>query len=97
MATPDLIGDYAIAEIKVSTKPLDQILSRYRDQLQWQLKVLNCERLLFIVEQRSSQTIEARWINADAARQDQLEVAAYELLAELEESLPTLFGRPFAL
>lgn len=97
MATPDLIGDYAIAEIKVSTKPLDQILSRYRDQLQWQLKVLNCERLLFIVEHRTTQTIEAKWINADAERQEQLESAAYELLAELEESLPTLFGRPFAL
>lgn len=97
MATPDLIGDYAIAEIKVSTKPLDQILSRYRDQLQWQLKVLSCERLLFIVEQRTTQTTEAKWIYADAERQEQLEGAAYELLAELEESLPHLFGQPFAL
>lgn len=97
MATPDLIGDYAIAEVKVSTKPLDQILSRYRDQLQWQLKVLNCERLLFIVEQRTTQTTEAKWINADAERQEQLGSAAYELLAELEESLPTLFGRPFVV
>lgn len=92
LATPDLIGNYAIAEIKVSTKPLEQIISRYRDQLQWQLKVLNCERLLFVVEQRNIESIEAKWIYADAERQSQLENAAFELLEELAEELPDIFN-----
>ncbi len=92
MATPDLIGNYAIAEIKVASKPLDQILSRYGDQLQWQLKVLNCERVLFVVEQRHTQSIEAKWVYANARRQSQLENAAHELLAELQVELPEIFG-----
>lgn len=91
LATPDLIGNYALAEIKVSTKPLEQIRSRYRDQLQWQLKVLNCERLLFVVEQRSTKSIEAKWIYADAQRQAQLTEAAYELIEELSAELPEIF------
>lgn len=92
MATPDLIGNYALAEIKVASKPLDQILSRYGDQLQWQLKVLSCERVLFVVEQRHTQSIEAKWVYANARRQSQLENAAYELLAELQVELPEIFG-----
>lgn len=83
LATPDMIGQFAIAEIKVSTKPLEETLSKYRDQLQWQLFVMDCPQLLFVVENRHSRQIETSWIPADEIRQSQLFEAALEILDEI--------------
>ena len=54
-------------------------------------KVLNCERLLFVVEQRNVESIEAKWVYADAERQAQLTEAAYELIEDLSQELPEIF------
>jgi len=82
LATPDLVGKNTICEIKVGSAPLRQLESRYRDQLQWQMHVMDCEKVLFVVEQRLSQDLETKWIYRDQQRIDQLIEAAEGLLAE---------------
>ena len=84
LATPDLIGKYAIGEIKVSTKPLSACLTRYRDQLQWQLHVLMADQVLFVVENRFSQERELTWVERDEERIGLLAEAADSLLEELQ-------------
>lgn len=84
LATPDLVGKFTIGEIKVSTKPLRELMSRYRDQLQWQMNVMQVERMLFIVENRHTQEIEHDWIDADTTRIWELTSAAEEFLLELQ-------------
>jgi len=83
LATPDLVGKKTICEIKVGSKPLRQLYSRYRDQLQWQMHVLDCEFVLFVVEQRADQSLETRWVERDQERIDRLVEAAQELLEEM--------------
>lgn len=85
LATPDLVGKYTIGEIKVSTKPLRETLSKYRDQLQWQMNVMQVNRMLFIVENRHTQEIEHDWIEADEKRISELTYAAEEFLTELQD------------
>jgi hypothetical protein len=85
LATPDLIGARNIAEIKVSTKPLSQLISRYRDQLQWQMHVLGCDSVLFVVEQRIGQVIQFDWIERDNERISLLIEAANYLLDRFDE------------
>lgn len=87
MATPDLIGEYAIGEIKVSSKPLKQTYAKYRDQVQWQIHVLGAEELLFIVENRYTQEKEWQWIKPDHERISKLEEAAEEFIEMLDEGL----------
>lgn len=82
LATPDLVGKNTICEIKVGSAPLRQLESRYRDQLQWQMHVMDCEKVLFVVEQRLSQELETKWIYRDRQRISQLIEAAEGLLAE---------------
>jgi len=85
LATPDLIGARNIAEIKVSTKPLSQLISRYRDQLQWQMHVLGCDSVLFVVEQRIGQGIEFDWVERDNERISFLIEAANYLLERFDD------------
>jgi hypothetical protein len=80
LATPDLVGVDEICEIKVGSKALHQLESRYRDQMQWQMHVLGVERALFVVEQRVSRELETKWIARDQERITQLVSAANELL-----------------
>jgi hypothetical protein len=55
LATPDGIGELdaglALAEIKTSGKPLDEIPANYMRQIHWQQYVLGAERTLFVWEQ----------------------------------------------
>lgn len=83
LATPDLVGVHSIAEIKVASKPLMQMIARYQDQLQWQLHVLDCDRVLFVVEQRATQEIETKWIERDEDRIAILIEAANYLLGKM--------------
>lgn len=83
LATPDLVGKDTICEIKVGSAPLRQLESRYRDQLQWQMHVMDCDKVLFVVEQRHSQEMETKWVYRDQKRINQLIEAAEALLAEL--------------
>jgi hypothetical protein len=82
-ATPDMIGPRSLAEIKTSTKPLRQTLSRYFDQLQWQMHVTQYESVLFVVEQRHTQEIEYDLVHRDDSRILLLVEAANELLEAL--------------
>jgi predicted phage-related endonuclease len=79
-ATPDMVGPNHIAEIKTSTKPLRQTLSRYYDQLQWQMHVTNYQSVLFVVENRNTQEIEHELVERDIDRIKLLVDAANELL-----------------
>ncbi|WP_456510294.1 YqaJ viral recombinase family protein [Arthrobacter sp. TE12231] len=85
LATPDGIGAGVVAEIKTSTRPLDQALGTYRDQLQWQLYVTQSERLLFVVENRDTLQREARWIERDDYRILILAAHADAFIQELDE------------
>lgn len=85
LATPDGIGAGVVAEIKTSTKPLDQALGTYRDQLQWQLHVTGSERLLFVVENRHTLRKETRWIDRDEYRIFILAQHADAFILEMDE------------
>lgn len=85
LATPDGIGAGIVAEIKTSTRPLDQTLGSYRDQLQWQLHVTKSERLLFVVENRDSFQRETRWIERDEYRIFILAQHADAFILEMDE------------
>lgn len=84
VATPDLVGNDAVGEIKVSTKPLAKIRNRYLDQMQWQMHVTGLERALFIVENRFTQHLETQWIKRDQRRIDDLEKVASDFLEMLD-------------
>ncbi|MBT2519779.1 YqaJ viral recombinase family protein [Arthrobacter sp. ISL-28] len=94
LATPDGIGPGVIAEIKTSTKPLDQALGTYRDQLQWQLHVTRSERVLFIVENRHTFRKETRWVERDEYRIFILAQHADAFMLEMDERQAT--ARPTA-
>jgi len=82
-ATPDMIGPRSLAEIKTSTKPLKQTLSRYFDQLQWQMHVTDYDSVLFVVEHRTTQEIDYTIVHRDDSRILLLVEAANDLLDEL--------------
>ena len=82
-ATPDMVGPRSLAEIKTSTKPIRQTLSRYFDQLQWQMYVTEYESVLFVVESRNTQEIEYEIVYRDSDRIDLLVEAANELLEHI--------------
>lgn len=79
-ATPDMVGPRSLAEIKTSTKPIRQTLTRYYDQLQWQMHVTHYDSVLFVVENRSTQEIEHELVERDVERIKLLVDAANELL-----------------
>ncbi|WP_022916182.1 YqaJ viral recombinase family protein [Ruania albidiflava] len=84
LATPDGIGEHSIAEIKTSVADLDSAARTYADQLQWQLHVTGCERVLFVVEHRHTLRRDFRWIVRDEARIALLAEHADAFLAELD-------------
>lgn len=89
LATPDGIGAGVVAEIKTSTKPLDQALGVYRDQLQWQLHVTGSKRLLFVVENRHTLRKETRWVDRDEYRIFILAQHADAFMLEMDERRAT--------
>lgn len=84
LATPDGIGEHSIAEIKTSVEDLDSAARRYADQLQWQLHVTGCERVLFVVEHRHTMRRDFRWVGRDETRIALLVEHANAFLAELD-------------
>lgn len=88
LATPDGIGRDGISEIKVSKFPLDQLLSKYYDQVQWQLHVTGATRSLFAVQDRESGRITTRWIEPDTARILRLVEVANFAISKIAESRP---------
>lgn len=84
LATPDGIGEHSIAEIKTSVADLDSAARRYADQLQWQLHVTGCERVLFVVEHRHTMRRDFRWVGRDETRIALLVEHANAFLAELD-------------
>lgn len=85
LATPDGIGEDAVAEIKTSVHPLRSAVRRYRDQLQWQLHVTGADRSLFVVENRHTLDREVCWVERDEARIGVLVEHADRFLTELHE------------
>lgn len=84
LATPDMIGiDFAI-EIKVSSQPLDAIVKKYSDQVQWQIHVMGVSQGLIVLEDRHSQEISSLWIERDDARISALVEAADDFLEKLD-------------
>ncbi len=84
VATPDLIGEGVVGEIKVSTKPLASALKIYRDQLQWQMHVTGARAALFVVENRYDEGREYLWVIRDQNRIDLLVSSADDLLSALD-------------
>lgn len=84
LATPDGIGEHSIAEIKTSVADLDSAARTYADQLQWQLHVTGCERVLFVVEHRHTMRRDFRWVGRDETRIALLVEHANAFLAELD-------------
>ena len=87
MTTPDLVGDFSVCEIKVSSADLKTNLQRYRDQIQWHMMVLDAPVCLFVVENRYDQSKSCEWVNVDQKRVDALTRAAEEWLEEYAEWL----------
>lgn len=97
LATPDGIGAGVIAEIKTSSRPLDQTLGTYRDQLQWQLHVTRSERLLFVVENRFTFRRETCWVERDDYRILILAAHADAFILDLDNgraTIQTTIGTP---
>lgn len=85
VATPDLIGDKAVGEIKVSTKSLREIRNKYSDQMQWQMHVTGLDRALFIVENRYDRRLETEWVHRDQFRINALTKVAASFLDDLDK------------
>ena len=85
MSTPDMVGDFAVCEIKVSSADLKTNVQRYRDQIQWHMMVLDAPRCLFVVENRYDQSKSYEWVDVDNKRADSLRGAAEEWLEEFAE------------
>ena len=64
----NLIGNGVVGEIKVSTKPMKQIYTKYKDQMQWQMHVTGANKALFIVQNRHNNFNEAMWVPRDIER-----------------------------
>lgn len=84
LATPDGIGPSGLAEIKTSVDPLKLVIRRCRDQMQWQMHVMECDRVLLVVENRYTFTREVSWVKRDQVRIDALVIEADFLLEELD-------------
>lgn len=93
VATPDMVGNGVLCEIKVLSKSLKSARSQYFDQMQWQMHVLGAERVLFAVENRFTEEIELEWIERDDDRINALVSAADQFLEALdrEGGQPKLF------
>jgi hypothetical protein len=87
MTTPDMVGDFGVCEIKVSSADLKTNLRRYRDQIQWHMMVLGAPACLFVVENRYDQSKEFTWVDADNRRISALSAAAEEWLDDFAEWL----------
>lgn len=90
LATPDGLGDggRVLAEIKTTTKSLEQVPRTYLRQIWWQQHVLGAERTLFVWEQHDHFVpIGAprwQWIERDDAEIARLVRLAGEVLARLQ-------------
>lgn len=84
LATPDMIGIDFVVEIKVSSQPLEVILSRHSDQVQWQMHVMGVGRALVVLEDRYSKEISSAWVERDDLRIQALADAADEFLEKLD-------------
>lgn len=87
MSTPDMVGDFAVCEIKVSSSDIKTNLQRYRDQIQWHMLVLEAPVCLFVVENRYDRSKSYEWVDANEARMGALAQAAAEWLEEFDEWL----------
>lgn len=87
VATPDLIGNGVVGEIKVSTKSMKQIYTKYKDQMQWQMHVTGANKALFIVQNRHTNFNEAMWVPRDIERIARLNQIADYFLSKLESEL----------
>ncbi len=86
LATPDMLGDNYIVEIKVSSQPLSATLKKYEDQVQWQMHVMGVPRALLVVENRYSEAIESLWLERDDRRIESLALAADYFLKKLDSA-----------
>jgi hypothetical protein len=84
LATPDMIGIDFVVEIKVSSQPLEVILSKHSDQVQWQMHVMGVERALVVLEDRYSKEISSEWVERDGLRIQALADAADEFVEKLD-------------
>lgn len=84
LSTPDLVGDFAVCEIKVSSADLETNLQRYQDQIQWHMMVLCAPVCLFVVENRYDQSKAFEWVKADDHRISNLRDAAEQWLDEFD-------------
>lgn len=87
MSTPDMVGDFAVCEIKVSSRDLKTNLQRYRDQIQWHMLVLDAPVCLFVVENRYDRSMSFEWVEANEVRIAALVEAAEEWLEEFAKWL----------
>lgn len=93
MATPDglSLGDHSfIAEIKTSSKPLDNIPMNYKRQVQFQLFVTGAEKCLFAYEQRlegpegfvPGMDVHTQWVERDEEMIKELVLTAQKVQLE---------------
>lgn len=85
IATPDMVADGILCEIKVTTKDAEALRGKYRDQFQWQMHVTRSLRVLLVTEHRTTRKIEWAWIERDQRRIEMLVRAADEFIAELDK------------
>lgn len=84
LATPDMIGDDYVIEIKVSSQPFDAVVKKYADQVQWQMHVMGVSRALLVMEDRHSEAISSIWVERNENRIEALTVAADNFLEKLD-------------
>lgn len=91
LATPDGVGEagQGLYELKTSTKPMPRTVPRnYRDQMQFQMWVMEEDRVLLVWEQhedfRPVSLPEWRWVERDDARIAELVAVADALLFEID-------------
>lgn len=86
LATPDMIGDGYLVEIKVSSSPIEAVQTKYFDQIQWQLHVIGFSKALLVCENRHSQELESAWVARDEERIMALAEAADTFLEVLDRA-----------
>ena len=83
-ATPDMVGDRFVVEIKVSSEPIEVLAKRYSDQFQWQMYVMGLSQCLLVAEHRITGARSTAWVQREETRIGDLAAAADQFLDILD-------------
>lgn len=89
LATPDGVSEDYVVEVKASIKSLPELIATYNNQMQWQMYVMDVEKVLFVVETHKNfipMSTEEAFIVRDDKKIDHLRTQAELFMANLHKA-----------